>query len=54
MTAYESAKYYMLGVVFCEVCFVATVLSDRPYRWFEFCAMLAVVGPMLKGWREAA
>lgn len=54
MSAYTSASYYMLGVLYCFIAFVATVLADRLSAWWELTAMYAVVWPLLGAWRNAA
>lgn len=54
MSAYDSAAWYMLGVMFCYVALLVTILGTRPQKWFELAACFVVVWPMLIAWRRAA
>lgn len=53
MTAYDAAKWYMLGVLWCVVALCVTVVSPRPpIRWLELGAAYLVVWPLVSTWRR--
>jgi hypothetical protein len=55
MTAYDAAKWYMLGVAWSFLAGLLTLVSPRPgIRWLELAAAYAVVLPLLGAWRRAA
>ena len=54
MSALESARYYMLGVLLCFVQFLVTVLAERAGAWGELAASWLVTWPLLGAWRRAS
>ena len=52
MTAYDAAKWYMLGCAWCVWAFAVTAISPRPSRWIELAVAYAVVMPLNAAWRD--